>query len=95
MIVLAISCTIAVQKLGAERISCPSFTHSFPDMIGEPMDVLLGLVSMDKLQNLHQRQGLNTSSLLILVQMYCCIMIQAARLYFGSVWLGESLYLHF
>ena len=57
MIVLAISCTIAVQKLGAERISCPSFTHSFPDMIGELMDVLLGLVSMDKLHKFASKAG--------------------------------------
>lgn len=57
VIIVAISCTIAVQKLCAEHISRPLFTHSFLDMIGELMELLLGFGSMDKLHTFASKAG--------------------------------------
>ncbi|XP_058074252.1 uncharacterized protein LOC131222995 isoform X3 [Magnolia sinica] len=55
--ILATSCCIAAKKLGVGRISSPSFTSSLPDAIGELMDALYGLVSMDKLHSLASVAG--------------------------------------
>ncbi|XP_077209981.1 uncharacterized protein LOC143845495 isoform X2 [Tasmannia lanceolata] len=56
-VVVAITCYVAAGKLGTGRISCPSFTSSVPDVIGELMNLLHGLVSMDKSHNFASEAG--------------------------------------
>lgn len=51
-IILAISCCTAVRKLGAGRISCPSFSLSIEDVLVELMNLSHSLVSVDKLHHL-------------------------------------------
>ncbi|KAF6168586.1 hypothetical protein GIB67_005198 [Kingdonia uniflora] len=46
----------AVDKL-AERVSCPRFTLSIPEILGELMDLSYNLVSMDRLHSLASKAG--------------------------------------
>ncbi|KAF6172059.1 hypothetical protein GIB67_029477 [Kingdonia uniflora] len=46
----------AVDKL-AERVSCPRFTLSIPEIMGEFMDLSYSLVSMDRLHSLASKAG--------------------------------------
>ncbi|KAF6164481.1 hypothetical protein GIB67_025307 [Kingdonia uniflora] len=47
---------VAVDKL-AERVSCPRFTLSIPEIMGELMDLSYNLVSMDRLHSLASEAG--------------------------------------
>ncbi|KAF9612781.1 hypothetical protein IFM89_003791 [Coptis chinensis] len=57
VVFLAISCCIAIEKLGAGRISCPTFTQSIPSIVGELMDLSHSLAPMDKLHSLASAAG--------------------------------------
>ncbi|OVA08574.1 LETM1-like [Macleaya cordata] len=58
VIILAISCCIAIKNLGAGRISCPMFTLSIPQIVGGLMDLSHKLVALDKLHSLASEAGL-------------------------------------
>ncbi|RVW94076.1 hypothetical protein CK203_038237 [Vitis vinifera] len=59
-IILAISCCVAVGKLGSGHISCPLFISSIEDALIELMNLSHSLVSMDKLHQLATEAGLQT-----------------------------------
>ncbi|KAF6137626.1 hypothetical protein GIB67_036209 [Kingdonia uniflora] len=55
-VILSICFCAAVDKL-AERVSCPRFTLSIPEIMGELMDLSYSLVSMDRLHSLASKAG--------------------------------------
>uniref|UniRef100_F6HYC6 Uncharacterized protein n=1 Tax=Vitis vinifera TaxID=29760 RepID=F6HYC6_VITVI len=56
-IILAISCCVAVGKLGSGHISCPLFISSIEDALIELMNLSHSLVSVDKLHQLATEAG--------------------------------------
>ncbi|KAF8393411.1 hypothetical protein HHK36_021655 [Tetracentron sinense] len=56
-IILAINSCLAVERLGAGRISCPVFTVSIQGVLGELMDLAYTLASMEKLYHLACKAG--------------------------------------
>ncbi|KAL5729094.1 hypothetical protein ACHQM5_002093 [Ranunculus cassubicifolius] len=56
-IFLAISCYVAVGKIGAKRISCPTFTLSVPNVIGKLMDMTRELIPLYELHRLSSAAG--------------------------------------
>lgn len=57
MVILAISCCLVVEKLGAEHISCPMFTVFIQDLVEELLSVSHDLVSMVILHSLAFEAG--------------------------------------
>lgn len=56
-IIVAISCCVAIGKLGPGRISCPMFKMSVEDASIELMNISYGFVSVDKLHQLATEAG--------------------------------------
>ncbi|WJZ94476.1 hypothetical protein VitviT2T_013328 [Vitis vinifera] len=56
-IILAISCRVAVGKLGSDHISCPLFISSIEDALIDLMNLSHSLVSVDKLYQLATEAG--------------------------------------
>ena len=54
---MAISCCVAVEKLGTRRITCPSFTFSIEDVMVQFLDHAYSLVSVEKLHQLATKAG--------------------------------------
>lgn len=56
-IIVAISCCVAIGKLGPGRISCPMFKMSIEDASIELMNISYSFVSVDKLHQLATEAG--------------------------------------